>query len=691
LTAEVVRVDCNITAFRFMPALSYTAVMLLLRNHDHMDNLFKEFPPSDLEAWKKETERLLKGKSLDEVMLTSAPEGIIQKPIYTKEDISEISWIGAMPGYSPYVRGSRPGPGWLISQELSCPDPKELNSIILNALNNGQTALNLVMANGSVQSVADLKQVLEGVDLKIRPVFFQAMQSGPAYLGLYTAAAKEAGVAEGELKGAIATDPIGAMALFGEAGVPLKSSLDQSAWMVDFASNQAPLIGVLWVHGEIFHDGGGSAVQELAFMIASGVEYLRAMEERGIPAKITAPLLRFSCGLGSTFFIEAAKVRALRLLWDRILDLCGLSSETRSCWVHGRTSRFSETVYDYHVNMLRASTQAFSGIVGGIDSLHVAPFDSSIVTDDEHSRRIARNIQIILKEEVGLDKVLDPAGGAWCVERTTEEIASKSWDLFQIVEKMGGMTEALKAGFPQEEVRKCADEKAREAALGKKVMVGINRYPNPEEQYKKFVNPPVRNKIESPVKLKKGAIKDIEGVREAVSNGATVEEINKASLDPVAEIIKVAKVVVRRGGEAFEALRSAVEDKDLHVFLATLGPVSGYMARLDFSVSFFEVGGFKVIRTKGFGSPAEAVEAAKLSKASVVVICGKDSDYPASAAEIASQVKSFNKNTVVVLAGVPDKDSVISIRESGVDHFIHATAHRLNILADIAAKTGALS
>jgi len=123
-----------------MPALSYPAVMLLLRHHDHMDNLFKEFPPSDLEAWKKETERLLKGKSLDEVMLTSAPEGIIQKPIYTKEDISEISWIGAMPGYSPYVRGSRPGPGWLISQELSCPDPKELNSIILNALNNGQTA-----------------------------------------------------------------------------------------------------------------------------------------------------------------------------------------------------------------------------------------------------------------------------------------------------------------------------------------------------------------------------------------------------------------------------------------------------------------------------------------------------------------------------------------------------------------------
>lgn len=599
-----------------------------MQTQNSRERLFDEFPPATYDQWRREAERLLMGASFRENLLFETIEGITLKPIYFPEDAEGLS---------------RPCPldweaeGWTVAQEIGSPSQE---GAILRV---------------SPGSVADLGKALESADLSKKPLFLESGTSGLPCLALYMAAAKSKGVDFECLRGAVAFDPLNELLSRGEIPMPLETAFDEMAEMTALAVEQAPGFGTVWIHGEVFHDGGASAVQELGFSLAAAVEYLRALEARSVDPNEAAPHFRFSFSLGSHIFMEVAKLRAARLLWSRILKACGVGEEKRGIWIHGRTSRRAMSAYDPYVNLLRATTQAFSGVVGGADSLEVGALDECVRTPDEFSRRLARNIQLILRDEAHLKHVQDPAGGSWYVERLTLEAARSAWEIFQEVEGRGGMAEAIMEGFPQGEVERTAAERDRAAASRKDVIVGVNKYPDPLEEAVEIA--------ERPVKGRGGS-------------GSCVT------------------IPVRRPAEPFERLRSAIQKRrasggNMKVFLAALGPVAGYMPRLDFSASFFEVGGFEVIRTEGYDDPEEAAARALEENASIVVVCGRDEDYEKGAVIVAERVKASRGDACVVLAGRPRNDGLREkFTAAGVDLFIHAKSDVLEKLVDLAEKMG---
>ncbi|MDD5425831.1 MAG: methylmalonyl-CoA mutase family protein [candidate division Zixibacteria bacterium] len=707
--------------------------------------LLEEFPVPEYKDWLNEVERLLKGAPFEKRMLTRTYENITLQPLYHKEDTQSISDIDSYPGFSPFIRGSRifrqGEHAWETAQEINYPTPVEFNRAVRYDLERGLTAVTLPLDKASrkgldadaateeevgcegvsLSSLADLTTALEGISLDRVPVFFQACDSSLFYLASYVALAKEKGYDIKYLKGAVAYDPLGELAQAGVLSGSLETVYDEMAAAVSWAEDHAPLTGVIWVHGEIYSDAGASAVWELALTVSAAVEYLRAMEKRGLEIEQVLPHIRFSLGLGTNFFMESAKLRAARCLWNRILENCGVSEEKRSMGLHARTSRCYQTKFDPYVNLLRLTTGAFSGAVGGADSMQVAAFDERIRPADEFSRRLSRNIQVILKDEAKLARVLDPAGGSWYVERLTHEIVLETWRIFRQIEEKGGLFRALQEGFPQKAVEKTIDERRNAYASRKDVLVGTNKYPQPDEE---LLEPgtvdfsavrrerlqrlqEIRKTVKKnkPVETVLGQLLAASGkdrkeifplVVEAVEGGATVGEIMIVMRRDKNEIVRVAPFPVYHAAEPFEKLRLAVmkmrlQKGNLKVFLATLGEAGAYMPRLDFAASFFEVGGFEVVRTEGFETPGKAAEEALKSRAEVVVICGRDEIYPESVPVIAEQVKKARPHAIVVLAGLPGDDKLKKrFSDAGVDIFIHIKTDILEVLNETAVKLGVL-
>jgi methylmalonyl-CoA mutase len=282
------------------------------------------------------------------------------------------------------------------------------------------------------------------------------------------------------MQGWIDNDPLGALARQGSLPAPLETHLDEMAWLAGWAAARAPGFGTIAVHGDYYQNSGGHAVQELAFALATGVAYIRAMQARGLDIETSAPRMGFVLGVGPDFFMEMAKLRAARLLWAQVVDAFG-GARAQRMRIHARTASWNKAAADPHVNLLRTTTEAFAGALGGAESLHVTPFDAPLHAPDEFSRRLARNQQLILQAEANLTRLIDPAGGAWYVEWLTDQVARRAWSLFQEVESQGGMAAALTAGFPQAQVAATAKARAANMVAGKDIFVGVNRYPPPAD------------------------------------------------------------------------------------------------------------------------------------------------------------------------------------------------------------------
>ncbi len=717
------------------------------RPHPQKDSerLFNEFPPSDPAQWRAEVDRLLKGAPYEKRMLTPTPEGITLRPIYQREDTADIPYVNSLPGFAPFHRGGKTikngGNGWDIAQETSCLYPEEANAMLRHDLKRGQTAVNLAVdrasrlgydpdqaqtetvgADGvSVSSASELKVALTGIDLKQTPVYLHAGNCALPYLGFLIAVAREQKTDPADLRGAVAIDPLAELVENGSMSLPLTEAYDDMACLTTWATEHAPQLGTIWIHAERYHDGGANAVQELAFALATGLEYLREMEKRELALETVVSRMRFSFAVGTHFFMEVAKLRAARLLWNRILESCDITEASRAMWMHVRTSRLTKATYDPHVNLLRATTEAFSGIVGGADSMHVAPFDEQVHRPDEFSRRIARNMQNVLKDESHLGQIIDPAGGSWYIERLTADLAEAVWKLLQNIESRGGMKKALDEGFPQAEIAAIAEKRADDFAGRKTVMVGINNYPNLNERKLNDRNIDradfldkrsravqslrtggdhqsaitVLQKLTDLLDADRDAV--VSAVIDAAVHGATIGEIYRTLHANEKPSTTITAIPLRRIAEPFEKIRKAVETKraesgGMKVYLATLGPVGKYMPRLDFAASFFEVGGFEVIHTKGHDTPEQAAEKALDAKAEIVVICGLDDDYTAGVPIIAQTIKTANANVKVVLAGFPrEEETRRTFTEAGVDAFIHIKSNLLKTLKDFAAGLGVSS
>lgn len=697
---------------------------------------FDEFAPTSYEEWRKAVDKFLKGAPFEKRLVTKTYENIDLQPMYRQEDIADLPQIDGLPGFAPYARGASPlgyvGGSWDVAQEIPCATPAAFNIALRADLERGQNAVNLILDHPtlhavdadqaaaeeigkdglSISSLADLAQALEGVDLEATPIYVQANTSALSFTALLAALVQQQGKSLAKLRGAIGMDPLGHLACHGHLPRDLDGVYDAMAQLAGWAKANAPQLQTITVQGHPYHNGGASTTQELAFALATAVEYLRAMQARGLSIDDTAPRIRFAFSIGSNFFMEIARLRAARLLWAKIIQAFGGDSEAQKMRIHARTSSWNQTVYDPHVNLLRGTTEAFSAIVGGCDSLHISPFDELLRTPDDFSRRVARNTHTVLREETHITKTVDPAGGSWYVEHLTDAVARQTWAIFQEVEKQGGMNKALEASWPQGQVAEVAAKRAANLAKRKDIFVGTNVYANAKET--RLEAPPVnvqaiqaeRTTVLSQFRAaadagrKQAALEHIAQSSDKVAAaiqaalaGATLGEIAQATRADAKPGPTLTPVCAQRGALPFERLREAVDayiarvGQRPQVFLAVMGPLTQHKARADFATAFLGVGGFETIYPAGFNTPDEAAEAALASGAPAVVICSTDPTYPDIVPPLAQKLKQANSGLTVLLAGYP-ADHVDAFKAAGVDDFIHLNANCLALLTMLQKKMG---
>ncbi|MBU8869294.1 MAG: acyl-CoA mutase large subunit family protein [Gemmatimonadales bacterium] len=697
------------------------------------NSLLGDFPKSNLVRWEEEVKRLLKGADFAKTMVTETLEGIRVRSLYTAADTGDFSWLDSLPGQAPFVRGTKGGgyldSPWLIAQELLLPSCGEFNEAIVKDLGRGQSAVNLVLDRAgragldpdqaaigevgvggtSVVCLADLEEALSGVDLTGVPLLTQSGSAALGFAALTLAFLGKNSISPELLKGCLGFDPACELVRRGSLSLSRQQAYSELAILTRWAIQHAPGLKTLPVFEDPYHEGGADSALGLGLTLAAAVQQLRGAQENGIEPADAAAHLQFHLSLGSDFFTEIAKVRSLRLLWHEVLTGIGCPEITAAATIHARTSRLTQTVLDPHVNLLRVTTQAMSAVLGGVDSLHVGPFDEVNDIPDDFSRRIARNVQLVLAEECHFEQVADPAGGSYYVESLTDELSQAAWTVFQEIETAGGLIAALGSGLVQEKVTGAAEKRAGKLAVRKMVQVGTNQYANTMETEREVRKPDPAELLEQGVarmartqsagnsgsveenfqRLKAIREKDPDQVlpilAEAAKHGATLGAMMHTMGHEPGSGPTVQAIPLRRDAQPFEDLRRRVQDLGLkspsagRVLCACLGDFARYMPRLDFTRRFFAVGGFHVL-ADGFFQDAEAVAlAAKASDARTVVIVGLDDTYSQQAVPAVEGLKALDPPPLVYLAGRPD-GLTGPLEKAGVKEFIHARSHVLEVL-----------
>ncbi|VFM95802.1 MAG: methylmalonyl-CoA mutase [Candidatus Kentron sp. G] len=691
---------------------------------------FEEFPIPTYDQWRETAEKGLRGASFEKKLITKTYEGIDLQPMYQADAIEGLSHVDSVPGAAPYVRGTNTlgyqEKAWDVAQELRYPTAKAFNEALKADLPRGQNAVNLVLDQAalmgedadadvgddvgkggvSIATVQDMEEALAGIDLAETPLFLQAGAEGIPIAALVLAMIQKQGKSTESLTGCVGMDPLGSLARDGHLPRPINGVYDGMARLTRWAGANAPNLQTISVQGHPYHDGGASATQELGFVLATAVEYLRQVGHRGPAIDLIAPRVRFSFSLGSNFFMEIARMRAARVAWAKIVKAFGGKEEAQKMSIHARTSAWNKTLYDPYVNMLRTSTEGFSAVVGGVDSMHIGPYDEVAGAPTDFSRRVARNTHTILREEAGIPRTVDPAGGSWYVENLTDSVARRSWAILQEIEAAGGMFEALEKGIPQQQIAEVAAKRASDAAKRRAIFVGTNQYANMNDkplevdtddglafQAKRAKDiaawRAARNTIQCELTVAELAEAEpadvVEAAIQAAKAGATLGEIGQALAAEDDFDTVMQPVVIHRGAEAYEALRQATRayiqknGAPPKIFSANMGPIPQHKARADFSRGYLEVGGFDVIGNNGFDTVEDAARAAKESGAGAVVICSTDKTYPDIVPPLTKLIKENNPNTTVLLAGYP-KDHVEAFKQAGIDDFIYMGGNCLGLM-----------
>ena len=703
---------------------------------DFPDVPLDEFTPPTDEEWKAACEALLKGAPFEKKMFTKTYEGITFDPMYTRKHTEDILPKGVMPGMGDYLRGVDAagyiGKPWGIAQACDETLPAENNELLRHENDKGATIYHIVLDTASragvdarqaekvgdtgtsVTTVEDMHVLLTGLDLAKFPLYVYAGANAVPLLAFVAAARRAAGEDMKNVRGIVGADPIGALVTDGKLPASLDSYYDSLAAAARWATVNAPHLRTVFVRSDVYSSGGANDVQEVAAVLAAATAYLRALCERGLTIDAAASQIAFAFSMGANFFLQIAKLRAVRPLWAQIVKAFGGNAEAQKMRIHARPALFFKTVYDPYVNMLRNTTEIFSGVVGGIDSFESAPFDEPIRKGDEFSRRIARNVQIMLQEEFGLLQPIDPAGGSWAVETLTRQMKEKIWAAFQGIEKEGGIAAALRAGTVQEGIAKVLADRFKNADLRRDRIVGNNMYPNMTETL-------LETRAEDTAALKAQRTKDIEAYLsdidtkhrdealaafkadgsvqnavEAALAGATIAEL-MAALTAGKGAETVAAIAPHRWSERFEALRrrtedyKAAKDDNVKIFLANMGPIPQHKARADFTTGFLQVGAFEVLGNDGFKTVDEAAEAARASGADAVVICSTDATYPEIVPALAPKLHKVLPQARVFLAGAAPKDLLETYKEAGIDEYISVRANCYEILEGLQKQKGMIA
>lgn len=686
--------------------------------------LADEFPAATAEQWRGLVDKALKGAPFEKRLVTRLYEGIAVQPLYTRHDWPAEGDLSGLPGQAPFTRGSRAAgggnDGWGICTEQDAADPQAVNAAILQDLLRGATAIlirfdkaaragldgdseaatGLAGQDGAMlYSIDDLDRALKDVLLDLVPISLEAGAQAASAAAMLMGLWRARGITGQQARGAFNTDPLGVLAATGDLPVALHGALTQMAELARWTAVEWPNVSAVGVDTSCYYDAGATESQDLAAAMATGLAYLRVLTAGGMDIDAACRQIAFTFSVGCDQFLSIAKLRAARRLWARIAEACGASEPARAMRMHARTARRMMSRRDPWVNMLRTTVAGFAAGLGGADTVAVLPFDVALGPSDDFSRRIARNSQILLKEESALSRVIDPAGGSWYVETLTAELAQVAWTAFQDIERRGGMACVLEDGSLAADIADAWKEREKNIARRKNPLTGVSEFPNILEQPVDRSTPDIDAlrsaaalrlapaRAELPPIVSPNSIEDLIDIAES---GRSIGAMAVVLADGRGHHVE--PLPQHRLAEAFEALRDAADHHKAQtggwptIFLANIGAVSQHTGRATYAKNFFEAGGIQALGNSGFRSAEACAEGGRASGARIAILCGSDPQYEEFAASFAQALKAAGVD-FLFLAGNPVERKE-EYRQAGVDDFISAGGDVLGVLRATLTRLG---
>ena len=613
---------------------------------NNKEKLFSEFQAPTTQEWLDKIQVDLKGADFNKRLVWRTNEGFNVQPFYRREDVLKLKTPESLPGEYPFVRGNKKDNNeWYVRQNIVADDAEKANAKALDILNKGIDSLCFRIPGDKV-CAEFVDTLLKDIECEYIEVNFTTCKRHTLELvEILKAYFEKKGYDKEKLVGSIDFDPMEKIVMKGKDAVGL---LEVAPKLVE-ALKDYPHFRCITVNSESFNNAGAYIVQELGYALAWGNEYMQILTDAGVDADLAACKIKFNMGVSENYFMELAKFRAARMLWAQIVKQYEPKCECAcKMIVNATTSRYNQTLFDSYVNLLRSQTEAMSATLAGIHSLVVQPFDMPYEQPNEFSERIARNQQLLLKEECHFDKVVDPGAGSYYIEHLTDSLAAEAWKIFLQVEEDGGFLAAAKEGKIQEVINATNEKRHADAAKRKEFILGTNQFPNFTE------------KSEGKTALA------------ACCGCGNKEESAYQSINST------------RLAADFENLRIHTENTRIPTaFMLTIGNLAMRQARAQFSCNFLACAGYKVIDNLGFNTVEEGVDAALEAGADIVVLCSSDDEY----AEYAIPAyKYLNGRAMFVVAGAPA--CMEDLKAAGIENFVHVRCNVLDTLKEYNAKLG---
>ena len=604
------------------------------------EKLFSEFQAPTRQEWLDKIEVDLKGADFQKKLVWRTNEGFNVQPFYRRVDLEDKAAVNSLPGEFPFIRGNKTDNNlWYVRQNIDVTDAKSANAKALDILNKGVDSLGFHFC-GDMVNAETVETLLKDIRCDIVEVNFCTCKRRSLELAqLLVAYFEKQGYDKEKVCGSIDWDPIEKILVKGKDTTAILALAPQ---LID-TLKEYPNFRCVAVNSVALNNSGAYIYQELGYALAWGNEYLNQMVEMGVEPTLAAKNIKFNMGVSENYFMEIAKFRAARLLWAQIVKRyepgCDCACQMHVCAV---TSEYNQTVFDSYVNLLRSQTEAMSAALANVDSMVVTPFDKPYERPDDFSERLARNQQLLLKEEAHFDKIVDVAGGSYYVETLTDAIAKEAWKLFLAVEQEGGFLALALEGRIQEAVNASNAKRHADAGKRKEFILGTNQFPNFNERS--------------------------EGKRPVDSGCSQCQGEGEGS---------IARLNPERLASEFERLRLATEaaEKQPVAFMLTIGNLAMRQARAQFSCNFLAAAGYRVIDNLGFGSVEEGVDAALAAGADIVVICSSDDEYAVYAVPA---FEYLNHRAMFVVAGAPACSE--ELKAAGIENFIHVRVNQLETL-----------
>ena len=597
------------------------------------EKLFSEFQAPTKQEWLDKIGVDLKGADFQKRLVWKTPEGFSVQPFYQRDDVEKLSTPYSMPGEFPFVRGNKKNDNtWYIRQEIEADDAKAANVKALDILNKGIDSLSFTIP-GDCVSAEFVEALLKDIYCDCVELNFNTCKRHSAELAeILVAYFEKKGYDKEKIVGSIDWDPMDKI-LQGKPVDHIMEVMNTYAVPLINTLKDYPNFRCITVNAVNLSNKGAYCMQELGYALAWGNEYMQQLTDAGVDATLAAKKIKFNMGISENYFMEIAKFRAGRMLWAEIVKQYNPQCDC-ACQmiVNAITTEYNMTIFDAHVNLLRSQTETMSAALAGVHSIVVTPFDAAYEKPDDFSERIARNQQLLLKEECHFNTVVDPSAGSYYIETLTESLAKEAWKEFLAVEEKGGFLEAIKSGAVQEDIDATNAKRHTLAAQRREFILGTNQFPNFNEK----------------------------------SEGKRPLNNTRLAAD-------------------FENLRLATEGaaKQPVAFMLTIGSLVWRQARAQFSCNFLASAGYKVIDNLGFPTVEEGIEAAMKANADIVVLCSSDEEY----AEYAIPAfKALNNRAMFVVAGAPE--CMEDLKKEGIENFIHVKVNQLETLKEFNAKLG---